>query len=466
MMPERTINRRTLEWSIIIDGRPYGNSLDATHGVIVQGILTGEIPDPQSPISRGVSQIFDITTRLKSIELNQKEEEKISIKMQFDNEDLKYFEDPKLMKGTEFTIAFGYPGHMSPIVNGKVDSIKGFTTLTVEAVGVESQFDFKQKNERHKYTTRAALVEKIAKRNGILRTVIDPSGFIVNEIDEFNQVQSTDRQFLKQLADEIGLVCYITLETGVPTLHFHRRKLGTPPNTSFSWRGGKGLMKDFKITENSILGKPQEVTVSGLDTTNRVKVEAKVNSLTTSKKSSLGAASEVNKDYFLDPETGSGPTRIKNPGAGKFDKVEKKVARPVETPTEAKEEAEGIYQTVQEEQIKAKATLIGSPQLGVGMTIQILGLPKMLAGNYIIKSVKQKFGNGFTTELELLRDAHSSLPVSQKNMVSSEGVTNTASPGDENQMIRVYSLNPETGTGPTALHVKKSHPIAQKVLGK
>ncbi|GAG84385.1 unnamed protein product, partial [marine sediment metagenome] len=78
----------------------------------------------------------------------------------------------------------------------------------------------------------------------------------------------------------------------------------------------------------------------------------------------------------------------------------------------------------------------------------------------LIKAIKQKFGSGYTTELDLLRDAHSSLPVAQKDMVSSSGVKNAETPGDEDKLVRIYSINADTGVGPTALHVPKSHPLA------
>jgi len=145
-----------------------------------------------------------------------------------------------------------------------------------------------------------------------------------------------------------------------------------------------------------------------------------------------------------------------------YQDVEKKSVKQVKSLKEAKGQSEVGYQGVQESQIKAKATVVGYPGAFIGAIVRIDGLPTMLAGNYIITGFDHMFSvsGGFTTNLNLNRDAHTSLPVAGPKMTSSPGALNKAVPTDPKKLVGVFNINKDTGAG-GMVFVPKGHSLAQ-----
>jgi len=387
---------------------------------------------------------FDLSERLKTIELTLDEKEKSEIKLGLENHDLSYFDNALLMKGDEFSISFGYRVDLSELITARVMNIKGFETLTVECEVIESEFDSVEKTRTFKNVTRGQIADYLAKENGFRKVIIDRT----NEIGTYYQDGISDRAFLYNIGIEIGLILSTRVESGMLTLHFHRRDLGVRPTRQYVWRGGYGLMKSFEITENSILGMAQEVEWLGYDPLEKKVVSGEASSQNTNKQSNLGgASSEINHTFAIGGETGRFG-RVGNPGAAKFPTAKKRVVTPYTSSDECSTGADSDYQNTQEEQIKAKATVIGHPgiQISPQGIINISGLPKMLAGNYYVVGVKHKWSeSGYVTEMDLRKDAVGLRPTDQSGMISAPGVPNTKTADDPDKLVPLTLTSGETG---------------------
>jgi len=267
------LDRRTLAWGMTVGNEFYGSEPGANP-------TTGG-----SSLGGQTVTSFDISSRLKSIKFKAEEGKKTSIEMVLYNEDLAYFEVPVLMKGQEFFLTFGYPGAMISEITAKISNIKGFKQIKIISEAVDL-FNFEQRNSIWKASLPSDIITIMAKRYGFVKTVIEPT-FSIFDLGDWSQLNQTDYEFCNMLADLCGFKFYISVENKIPTLHFHRRNHSAPPLDIFTWRGGNGDLKNFDITENSILGTPQTVTTSGYDVRNRQPITNETNALTTSKKQPL-----------------------------------------------------------------------------------------------------------------------------------------------------------------------------------
>ena len=109
---------------------------------------------------------------------------------------------------------------------------------------------------------------------------------------------------------------------------------------------------------------------------------------------------------------------------------------PVTTVKEATSRANAEYRREQEEQIKAKATLVGDPRVDVGIIVNIRGLPSMLAGNYYVDGVNQVLGTGgYETIMSMKRNALGDLPVTPAQKTASSGQPNLSQPLPEGDLM-------------------------------
>ena len=423
---------RGLRWSMLIDTSPRpGKSIAATYGTDVgEAVMRDE---------------FNLSLRLLQIQYDSKEDATSLIKLTFENEDLSYFDSQVLMKGAKFHLSFGYEGDLTEAFHAQVVSIKGFNVIEITAEIIEQGFNFVENTTRFVNKSRSDIVKLIAKANNILNAQIHEAPGYGDRL----QLNKTDREYLGELAAEVGFVFYTSVESGTLSLYWGPRDLSHRPTKTFTWRGGQGMMKNFNITENCILARPQEYSVSNYNSDTKKVVSGTVGSSNTAKKSSLGSADEISGEasafstnFTAGVETGrSGFVKT---GVGV--KASKNLIKPVETDEEAQAEADGEYQADVEEQIKAKATLVGVTKLKVGDIVEIDGLPTMLAGNYLIQALKHTWSNsGFVTELGLRRDGHTTLPGGSAGQVAGQGAVNKQSPGNPKKLVPVYLVGVETG---------------------
>jgi len=331
------------------------------------------------------------------------------------------------MKGEKFDFSFGYPDELSDLITAQVVSFKGFTTLKIESIVVESKFNWVQKSENFQGFSRAELVQLIAQRNGFKKTVISPTdGY---DYGPFFQVSETDREFLRRLGKEYGYRLWVTLEHGVQTLHWGRRKLSSRPAAEVEWRSGFGLMKKFQI-EGNILGVAQAAKGVGYDPTMRTAVSGQASTVKNAKQGSLSKMSEINQQSFIDSDTGilyqpstlegdkppgAAATTPVNSAASRFPPASEILPRPVLSNAEAKRNADTEFQENQEDQLKAKITLVGNAKMKVGRLIKIKGVPEMIGGDYHIDRATQILStSGFETKLELSKDGTNQLPGPEK----------------------------------------------------
>ena len=164
---------------------------------------------------------------------------------------------------------------------------------------------------------------------------------------------------------------------------------------------------------------------------------------------------------MIDPENARTLDPAHVGGAGRtLPKAKAIIARPVESTEEAQEMVEGIVNESYEEALVAKMTVLGDPELDVGQIINVGGVPKMVAGNYYIQSVKHSLsGSGYQTTLDIRRDATGEIPGDPEQQVASPGEPNVKKPTAPTYLDMLEAIDPDGQT--TRIGVRPSNRPAQ-----
>jgi phage protein D len=397
-------------WVIKKDGQTWGNA------------------QPRTRLQTG--RRFILSERVLNFVFEEEEQKRDKVMLTLDNHDLAYFDDPVLMKDEAFTFSFGFAGNLSLPRTARVKGISGFEQLKLEAYSDDSALVSEQRIETHVNARRSDIAQAVAARNKFARTVIKPT----TKLETLQQSGITDWQFLLELAEPIGYSVFVTFEQGMEVLNFRPRPHTSTPTRRFSWYGGGGpkvpgqqvgrLVK-FKIDDNTIYNKPAVIESRGYDPDNHVPVSGIAQRGATAVQP-LGAVTEI-----AGPDAGPGKATSKQVNvSGK------------ESLADVKADADARYTFAQDSQLKATINIEGDPTLFSQTIIELTGLPRMLAGNYLVKATKHLVGSGgYLLTAKVMRDAVSSLPVTPGNAPSTGGIPNTKKAKDAGQLTPLYSFD-------------------------
>lgn len=407
-------------WLISVGGETYGTGQ----------ALRREYRGPRS--TRDPNAIpFDLTDRVLGFSVEQEEGKQDKVEIDIANPDLSFFASPVMVKGTDFNFSFGYSGNLAPGGLAKVQSIRGFQQLKVEAYAVALALTTEQKSRVWENVKRRDIVKKIAFEHGIRRTdiagtnlVLTPGG-TAGQPRTFVQSAITDWEFLLELAEPLGFSVWFTIEQGVRVLHWGPRKYGGFPSRVFAWNstgssqaeyrfGEVRLVSNvapllgFNIEENTQKGKPSKVEQTGYDPDEHQPLTS--SGVPATEEESLGAVTEIS-----DPEQ----------SGGRYEKSVQLEPTAHANIAWLQEEAKGRNRWTQEDQIVAKATVPGDPSLTIGHLIEVQSVPKFLAGNWYVKGVKHSIASdGYKSTLKLTRNSVGDVPVGPARKVPAKGKVN------------------------------------------
>lgn len=420
-------------WLINVAGESYGPGTN----------LRREYRGPRS-VRDPNAVPFDLTDRVLSFSYEQAEKKQDKVTLVVANHDLSFFASPIMVKGTDFTFSFGYAGQLAPGGSAKVQSLRGFQQLRIEAYAIVLAITSVQKTRVFENRKRDEIVRQIASEHWIQRTDIasGASSFSPESGVPRTFVQSgiTDWEFILELAEPLGYSVWFTVEQGVRVLHWGPRKYGAVATRVFAWNStgisqvetvGNGAARAtnvapllaFNVDDNSQKGKPSRVDQSGYDPDEHQPLTARGT-----------PATEV--------ESLDSMTEISEPGrsGGKFEE-----AVQLEPTAHAKvafltEENKARNKWTQEDQIKASATVPGDPTLAIGQLVEIQNVPNFLAGNwYVLGATHSIASDGYKTKLKLTRNAVGDTKTGTSSKVPASGKVNTstATGRDPNQLVPI-----------------------------
>ena len=343
----------------------------------------------------------DLTDRVMSLSYEDNEKEADLLRLEVTNWDLANFDDPIWRPGNTIFAAWGYPGSMSRQHNATITSVKGSTTLTVEAQGTESRLNRKVKSRTFRGMTRAQVVRQIAIENGF-----DASQLLIEDTEvEFEtlvQAQQTDAEFLRRIAEIEGMEWFVDVDD----FHFHTRHVGNAPTKTLTWYPLEG--KTPNVGDILYFDIESDIYFSPKQKAGKVTVKAR-DPITKTDITAVGADAETVRD-----KTSPIPMVVGPEGTGgevQSTQVTEYVRPTTQTSKAAvKREADGAYRRMQQNTVELNLTIIGDPHIAAKTVVKVLNISKRYSGYYYVKKITHKLGTGgFTSEMVLTSDGVNSV---------------------------------------------------------
>ena len=356
----------------------------------------------------------DITHEITSFVFEDNEEEMDVMEISVTDRYLQFVDDPLFQEGNEITARFGYADNLSPKKVAVIKDIDydfpetGEPTIKLKAYDKGHKLAGKQIQRVWQKSAPGILyseiAEKIAAEHGLAPIVTKTVGGHLRVA----QGNLSDAQFLKALAAKsrekdgkgvTGFVFYIQDDE----LHFHPRKLQSRPGMALEYfTDREGVLRSFTPSTQSqgVKGAGTETKAVGVDPRKKGHVEHAANNASTADRTSLGK-----KTYLVDGNTGEPKFRKQESGkiTQSFERSESFHEEPRQEP--AQDKAEGHFKETELRQVEAAAVTIGIPTLHAKQNIEIKGVGRKFSGTYYCTSVRHIFGDGYSCELKLKRNA-------------------------------------------------------------
>jgi len=375
--------------------------------------------------SRGGSSI-DLSGRVLKFTFEDSETKADKVTLELDNHDLSLFERADLAGGTLWEVSWGYAGAMAPPRRVVVRKLTGFETLSLEANSLGVLLDSVAKIRTFSRMTRGQVAASVAREHGYDGPLVDieADGSIEDTIVQGGE---TDARFLRRLAARDGRLFFVD----AAGFHFRRRRPARQVTHTFTWRADANLLS--VRVESNLAARVGKVEVRAHDPMTKQTVVAAATKDSVAR-ATLGDIVEV-----VDPETGKTA-------------LERRIATSTvvagSSSARAKSDADAHFLGAEGAAIKLAAQVVGDASLQAGELVRMDGLTKRLSGIYHLRTVRHAIaGDGFTCDLELVRDGLSSaVGAGDARSGQPQGGQRTRPPVAVPGMLApVEEVDPETG---------------------
>lgn len=343
-----------------------------------------------------------IRAKIKQLVYEDNDDKADALRLTVDAFDLAYYNDPWIKGGDLLKVKFGYPGVLSPLIEGVVSKIKGSgSMLTIESNGKEYLFNRTVKPRTFTNMRRSDVVREIVTAYGYGSNAEIVDTEIVFPV--IRQSKLTDHQMIVEMAKREGWVFYIDANG----LYFGPRKLDGPVirtiDRSDMYHPG------FNV-ESDLFARPGTVTAKGRDPDKKKNFTATANNDTTKGAPVLSHTREV-----VDEQTGA--TSFQKTAA-----TATTVATTARTEADAKRQVAGIYQNGQLGAVKGSFSKEGE-WLPAKSIVQLTGIGAILVGKYYLTQVTHTVGDSsYSIKVQCRRESMNSVPGATK--ATSKGAPN------------------------------------------
>lgn len=331
---------------------------------------------------------LDLRGRIISVRYEDHDERADQCTIELDNFDLALFDREDLGGGALLAVSWGYPGSMTRPRRVVARRMKGFSRLSLECQGSSVLLDRVARTRRFERRTSSEVVREVAAEMGY-----DPSFLEIEETTERHDVMvqaaESDAHLLTRLAAREGF----HFRADAERLVWRRPPRQEPPSHVLTYYTdpGRGDVLDVTV-ETDIARRVGSEVVRGRDPRTRTTFEARATNETV-ERTALAEVVEV-----VDPETGRSALEsrratgnIRTTTAG--------------SPESAQREADARFRRAEERSVRLRVRVVGDPTLSARRIVEVRNISRLLSGLYYVRAAAHSIsGEGYTTELELLRD--------------------------------------------------------------
>lgn len=393
-----------------------------------------------------LARMADTSMRVEKFEYTDAEREFGRLKLTVDNWDNYFFEHPAWVPGNLVRFFWGYPGRIQGPKYAVVDSLRGFQRLEISCTE-QAALSNQVKEKIWKNTTRAQIVAELVRRGAFpgvtkvqigngrpidafvfqaataaLSGVLLPAfeSLLVEKARDFQQSALTDWEFCRRLSLDVGYESFVEDEV----FHFHPRLLDRKPIKKFEWFTGSGELLDFVIDEWRVLDRAGIISVAGRDPVAMENISATGSNATT-QRNTLGRQGSSALE-----------TTLKAGSEGSLLLGRRKVATPRADASTIENLADSQFRAMEQGEIEATAHTIGDPVLKKARLVRIVGISRMLSGNFYVEKVVHRIDrSGYRCDLKLLRNAFTVLPTTSAPFLDPTATkTNDGEPGKDRKI--------------------------------
>jgi len=369
---------------------------------------------------------IDLRERLIGFTFEDCEKKTDKLSLQLDNYDLALFDDQVFLRGNILEVSWGYAESMSPVRQVVITKVKGFQTLTVEGHAKSVLMNRERKTRSWENKKRSDVVTEIATEYGYSGAFADIED--TEEVYEtINQAGETDARLLRRLAAREDFEFWVD-HTG---LHFHERRLGTPPAGVFTYHNDpdKGEIIQVNV-ESDVFRRTGKVKAKGRNPKTKASFE-ETGSNEETPRATTGGVIEV-----VDPETRETVLQERTSRAST-------VAVAASNAVRAKRTANSRYRLSERKSIKLSMRVVGDPTILAKTIVEVLGISEYLSGKYYVKDAKHVISSsGYTCDMKLIKDGAGKLAARVAR--ESKGARNRSKPKRKNKLREVEVVDPET----------------------
>ena len=331
--------------------------------------------------------------RLLSLSFEDTEAKADKLSLAVDNYDLSQLDSPLWQPGNIVEFSFGYPGAMGPAREMKIQTVKGFNPLMIEALGDEVVFNRKPRTDRHwDSVRRSEVVKEIAAEYGYRAERLHVTD--TKHMVDVTQGGMTDLQLIKSMAWREGYEFYLDFDG----LHFHPRNLKQRPLREieyFTDRTGDILSISFE--DSRVPGSAGKVNVAGRDPMTKQRIAVSADDRSTPRtvlaaERARYAPEDVQSDGSLASSVGHSVV-LPAPGV---------------TEEEARRYADGLFKRLDLRAVEVTIQIVGDPMLLAKSLVSLKGIGARYSGTYYVISAKHDLSAGYTTTAKLRREGHAS----------------------------------------------------------
>lgn len=349
------------------------------------------------PPGAGGASLADVTSqvdesaRVQSLRFEDDEQKPAKLTLTIDNFDLVHLDVPLWRNGNVVEFQFGYVGEMSPPRTAVIQSVKGFTKLTVEAQGNDSMMNRRTREDR---------VFESVKRSDVVRQILREYGYTDDQLriedtvvvhPQITQGPATDYDFIRQLAWREGFEFFIDFDGA----HFHKRELGQRPIKTYRWFTDPKAGELLSVNIDEDLSGPQRkagaVVMRGRDPMTKETFEVRADNDTVQRKTLMPVMAVVGATAGA-VGAGAGSTAQKALLAATG--VELLVPAAELTRAAAERQAAAHFEKVQMRATKLTLSVRGEPNLIAKSVIAVEGIGQTYSGRYYVRSVTHELQPG------------------------------------------------------------------------
>lgn len=354
--------------------------------------MSPNLTDPQwivyvSPPGSTYEERVDTSNRIISLSYEDVEDKADKLTLTVDNYDLTQLGNPVWQPGNNIHFQFGYPGAMSQRRTAKIAKVKGFSQLTVEALGAELSLSLRPRPDAYwENVTRSEVVREILVFHGAQESQLHIQE-TTKVFDQISQGPLNDLQLIRKLAALEGFWFYADFDG----YHFHPRNLKQAPIRTlryFSDPGRGDIEAGITMEDNRAPGKPGAVKIAHRDPSTKTTT---VMTVTSGSENALASESTV---YGTDanPALGLGKEHV--------------MASSGKTLEEAIKEAESIVAAQQQKGIILTVPIRGDAGFLAKSVMRIENIGPWLSGEFYVTSAKHDLSSGYRTTLKVRSEGY------------------------------------------------------------